>query len=270
MGRSSRRAAVFAGLGALLCAFAGCEALIGLNDFTVRDCPPDVCEAGVPESGPDSDAEGGDALDSTADVEADTRDGGSDGDASDAPDLGSGDVAADVAPDVPPPTVTEIWTQWPMPNPNAPIAPDSAVLLPNPMAYAPGQTVFDQVTHLTWEASGVQVANYAEAEWHCLGLPHAGFSPWRVPTRIELVSLIDWTHVPTFDLDAFAYSVDADTGQATGVYWTSSLAVLSTGGLLPADASVASWPWHWTVSFATGAVVQETTAGFVRCVRGGA
>jgi hypothetical protein len=85
------------------------------------------------------------------------------------------------------------------------------------------------------------------------------------------VSLIDWTHVPTLDVDAFAYDAAADTGQATGVYWSSSLAVPLDGGLIPADASPTSG-WHWTVSFATGLVVQEQqlSPGWVRCVSGGA
>jgi hypothetical protein len=82
------------------------------------------------------------------------------------------------------------------------------------------------------------------------------------------VSLLDWTHVPTFDVDAFAYDADADTGQGTGVYWTSSLAAPPSGGELPGDASPASW-WHWTVSFADGLVVQKLSAGWVRCVKGG-
>jgi hypothetical protein len=259
------------GLGALACAFAGCEVLIGLSDFTVRDCSSGACDSGSAEGDADAYAEA-DAVDSTADA-ADAGDTGSDGaDASDAPDEGSSDVVVG-PPDVSQPTVAEIWTQWLMPNPSVPIAPEASVLLPNPMAYDAGPTVFDQVTHLTWEASGWPVASYADAEWHCLWLAQTTNLPWRVPTRIELVSLIDWTHVPTLDLDAFAPDTDADIGQAAGVYWSSSLAVPTSGGLLPADASLTSW-WHWTVSFATGLVIQEQpqhlSTGWVRCVSGGA
>ncbi len=273
---ASRRAAVLAGLGALACAIAGCEALMGLNDFSVRDCSNDACDAGdAAEGGDDGDA-AADAGDSTADVASDTSDGGSDGaDAGDAPDEGSGDVnVAEAEPDVAPPTVTEIWVQWVMPNPDAAIALGSTVQLPNPMSYAPddaGRTVFDQQTHLTWEASGSQASTYEAAEEHCLSLA-ASPIPWRVPTRVELVSLIDWTHVPTFNVDAFALDSDADTGQAMGTYWTSSLAVPPPpGGVLPVDASLTTW-WHWTVSFATGAVVQQQqgdSVRWVRCVSGG-
>jgi hypothetical protein len=275
---ASRRAAVLAGLGALVCAFAGCEALLGLNDFSVRDCSNDACEeAGAADGGVDADANA-DAGDSTADVASDTSDGGSDGgsdgaDASDAPDEGSGDVVvAEAEPDVAPPTVTQIWIQWVMPNPDAAIALGSTVQLPNPMSYAPddaGRTVLDQKTHLTWEASGSPALKYEDAETHCSLLASSTSQPWRVPTRIELVSLIDWTRVPMFDVDAFAYDPDAGTGQPMGTYWTSSLAVPPQGGPLPADASPTSWGWHWTVSFATGAVVQRLSADSVRCVSGG-
>jgi hypothetical protein len=275
---ASRRAAVLAGLGALACAFAGCEALIGLNEFSVRDCSGDACDTGgAAEGGPDADANAdADGSNAAMDVATDTRDGGSDGaDASDAPDEGSGDVVvSEAAPDVAPPTVTEIWVHWWMPNPpNTPIAPASSTLLPHPMAYSvddAGLTVLDQVTNLTWEASGSHVTTYEDAERHCLGLAQSTGLRWRVPTRIELVSLIDWTHVPTFDVDAFAYDPgDASVGRATGMYWTSSLAVPAEGGLLPPDASPESWPWHWTVSFANGSVMQQTLADSVRCVSGG-
>jgi hypothetical protein len=272
---ASRRAAVLVGLGALACAFAGCEALIGLNGFTVSDCSADGC--GGDEGGLDAYA---DADASTSDSAADiSPDRGSDAaDASDAPHEGSGDVdLSEAAPDVAPPTVTEIWVHWYMPNPpNVPIAPDSSVMLPHPMTYAPddaGQTVVDQVTNLTWEASGFPAASYEDAERHCFTLAQKASSPWRVPTRIEVVSLIDWTHVPMFDVDAFASDTDATTGQAMGTYWTSSLAVSPFGDLVPPDASPLTW-WHWTVSFATGAVTQggvtqATSADWVRCVSGG-
>jgi hypothetical protein len=270
---ASRRAAVLAGLCALACAFAGCEALIGLNQFSVRDCSTEGCEAGgEADGGVDADA----YADSTADVSLDTNDGGSDGaDARDAPDEGSADVAvAEAEPDVAPPTVTQIWVHWFMPNPpNTPIALDASTFLPHPMAYSAddaGLTVLDQVTSLTWEASGFRAASYADAESHCLGLGQTPPLRWRVPTRIELVSLIDWTRVPTYDVDAFAYDPgDADVGRATGTYWTSSLAVPAQGGQLPPDASPGSWPWHWTVSFASGAVEPQMSADSVRCVSGG-
>jgi hypothetical protein len=275
MGASSRRAWVLVGLGALACAFAGCEVLIGLNDFTVSDCSSGACEeGGAQESGADADASGdADAsAGDSADVAVEARDTGSDGaDASDAPDEGSSDVTVG-PPDVAQPTVSEIWVQWVMPNPDAETYPGSDASLPNPMAYSydGGTTVFDQRTGLTWEASGTEVTSYEDAEWHCARLTQPGSPSWRVPTRIELVSLIDWTHVPTLDLDAFAPDTDADTGQASGVYWSSSLAVPPTGGPLPADASPTSG-WHWTVSFATGLVVQQQqlSAGWVRCVSGG-
>ncbi len=273
---ASRRAAFLAGLGALACAFAGCEALIGLNEFSVRDCSDGTCDAaGAPDSGPDVYADVPDVpdADSTADVANDTTEH-LDASDSDAPDQRSADDATDEGlPDVAPPTVTQIWTQSIMPNPNAPITPDSSILLPNPMSYAAqsvGGTVVDHETGLVWEASGRPALNYEEAATYCQQLQTSSLS-WRVPTRIELASLIDWTHVPTLDVDAFAYDPDSGTGRAMGSYWTSSLAAPPPGGVVPAEASTWFW-WHWTVSFATGAVVQQMSDGgadSVRCVSGG-
>jgi hypothetical protein len=134
-------------------------------------------------------------------------------------------------------------------------------------SYDGGATVYDQRTNLTWEASGTHASTYADAEWHCLSLTPARSQPWRVPTRIELVSLVDWTHSgPMFDVDAFAYDPDAGTGQGTGTYWSSSLAALN-GALPPVDADTSTWV-RWTVSFDDGTVTPGYGA-WVRCVSGG-
>ncbi len=276
---ASRRAAVFAGLGAAVCALAACDVLLGLNDFSVRDCKVERCDGSVPtEDGPDArdDADAGKpAADGMTDSSPEAADGASDGDASDAPGDGDADGIGDGPPDVAPPTVTEIWVHWPMPNPDAAIAPDSDASLPNPMSYVTDHTaltVYDQVTLLTWEATPAAAATYADAETACLALAQTTSAPWRVPTRIELVSLIDFTRVPTFDVDAFPLPADAAPGAAAGTYWTSSLAPSPAGPAFPPDADPTTSP-HWAVSFADGTVATTATRGvsasWVRCVRGG-
>jgi hypothetical protein len=75
----------------------------------------------------------------------------------------------------------------------------------------------------------------------------------RVPTRIELVSLVDFTTQPAINLNAFP-------GTMAQPFWTSSV--------VPADAGLDAASQYWSVSFADG-IVDKTPAMYVRCVVGG-
>lgn len=91
------------------------------------------------------------------------------------------------------------WAEWPMPN-----SPSSG--LPNPSSYdttsMPG-VVIDNVTGLMWQRS-VDANSYtwADAKAYCSSLTVAGESDWRLPTEIELVSLLSPT-APAIDPAAF-------------------------------------------------------------------
>jgi hypothetical protein len=90
---------------------------------------------------------------------------------------------------------------------------------------------------------------YSDARAYCAGLTTGG--KWRLPSRIELVSLLDLSRSP-------AAAPEFKTMQAE-VYWTSS-EVRPFG----ADRK------HWTVSFAGDTVlgqVPETGSARVRCIR---
>jgi hypothetical protein len=230
-------------LAALAGSLAACEVLLGLGDFRRVSCAFD-CDAGESGFAPGLDASVPDADDAEAEAAADA------GDASPAP-------VANVTDATPPEaTAHEIWAHWPMPNPDAAIAPDSAVPLPNPMTYDAGQEggTLDWQTKLLWETDGAQVAStYLEAWGHCSSLGPG----WRVPTRIELVSLVDFTrYSPSIDEPPFART------QMMKPYWTSSVVWAPDAG---ADAAVN----YWTVWFNDGLVYPDHAGGYVRCVNGG-
>lgn len=113
---------------------------------------------------------------------------------------------------------------------------------------AAARTVVDNVTGLEWQrepAPGTQ--NWAAAESYCDSLSWGGRSDWRLPTRMELLSLVDYTRInPATDGGTFPGT--------TGDFWTAS------GRTGTAN--------KWYVDFSTGrAAAQSASQGYnVRCV----
>jgi hypothetical protein len=136
-----------------------------------------------------------------------------------------------------------IWAEWPIPNP-----PSSG--LPNPQSYdtsVPG-VVCDQVTRLLWqrEVDSTAIPTQDEAVAYCEALELAGYDDWRLPTRIELASLLDHSQTPSLSAEAFPATPQS-------LFWTSSRYGTQA----------------WAISFQAGDVlpVVTTTLGLVRCVR---
>jgi hypothetical protein len=96
--------------------------------------------------------------------------------------------------------------------------------LPNEHSYdtaSPG-IVVDRITCLIWERA-VDPTSYtlAQAGLYCDGLVLAGYDDWRLPTFIELLSIVDYTRpAPTIDPTAFPNT------PAEG-FWVSTSKVLS-------------------------------------------
>ncbi len=141
--------------------------------------------------------------------------------------------------------VVHPYASWPAP-------PDA------PSDYADNQdgTVTDNVTGLVWEAAGGRegLATWEQAKAYCASLSLAGRA-WRLPSRIELVSLVDFTNTtgPLIDTAAFP-------GTPGHPFWASS-------AYAHGKAS------GWYVDFGTGHVGPDTASlggAGVRCVAAGA
>src|SRR5262249_10292290 len=95
---------------------------------------------------------------------------------------------------------------------------DFSINLPNYVVAT--DVVTDPITHLMWErtvTSSSPTLNWADAHFRCQQLALAGFEDWRLPSRIELISLDDLGHFsPPIDPAAFP-------GTPTEPFWTSSL-----------------------------------------------
>jgi hypothetical protein len=155
------------------------------------------------------------------------------------------------------------WADWPMPN--GPI--DVEAGAPNPESYSANPrdgTVTDQVTGLMWEEDTITAGQRSEdpsvvqADWstawaYCEGLTLAGHEDWRLPTIIELVSILDDDSAPTIDTRVFSNP--------------SSCYLLLSATRVPSQT--AAW---WVVMPNTGNVYttwgsDPCTSVAVRCVR---
>lgn len=119
--------------------------------------------------------------------------------------------------------VVPIHPSWPMPDSSIDFCSDGtqvtacpaatepgfgqdAQYVVNPLSYQPdADTVLDQVTGLVWQRRvAIGTYDWWEARGYCAGLDLAGHQDWRLPSRVELVSLLDFGQLdPTIDLDAF-------------------------------------------------------------------
>ncbi len=215
--RVARGAAVALSLGALPLALA-CNSIIGLTDFEKTQCAGARC---ADDGGPLPDQ----LVEAGADVVTDSP-----------IDAKGADPVS--------------WAKWRMPN----YGPTDAGLPPtSPPLVASGALVTDTVTNLVWRSTIVPGDfSASEAEAECEKIANG---PWRAPKRIELVTLLDYSH-PTPFVDRKAF-----TDLANFQVW-------STSEVRPFNAGDPSQP-YWVVNFGSGAV--EPLAGDLKakvlCVR---
>jgi hypothetical protein len=142
--------------------------------------------------------------------------------------------------------------------PNPPVA-----ALPNPFNYTDNGdgTVLDHVTGLVWQKAVSGSATWAAAPAYCtsLTLPAPNGMTWQVPTRIQLLSIVDYTTGAAVDAPFLA------SGQPPGgkYTWTSTPWVVSQISTKPQDA--------WMVNFGGGGgltsnAAAQTATEWIRCV----
>jgi hypothetical protein len=217
---------------------AACSLLAGLEkDFERVECLRD-CDGGSPESAANAgDGAAGDAAPGDAYVEADS------------------DAAADPCGyvDVTDPAIlaSTDFAGFRMPNANG------INMISN---VVDGDVVHDKTTGLTWRRESASTAmTVGEGATYCAGLAADGGSPWRMPTRIELASLLRYN--PLFDVNGnyvppCIASDYVPYGPAT--FFLSSTPVAATAAPLQ----------HWAFTYGTCGAEPLSGAHSIRCVQG--
>lgn len=116
-------------------------------------------------------------------------------------------------------------------------------------------SVCDRTTLLEWErAVSATLRSWTDAVAYCDSLSLEGASDWRLPTRIELLSIVDYTHKePAIDAVAFP-------GTPVDGFWSSTKMF---GVFNDPNAYFVYFDYGQAIPFA------KSEPLFVRCVRGG-
>jgi hypothetical protein len=200
-------------------------------------------------------AAGGTAADDgsaagTAGQGGNASDGGGSGGSS-AGESGSGGTAPD------PNCGTNAWACWRMPNPTGSGLPNEAVYTDNGDG-----TVRDHATGLIWQKRApAGTFTWDQALAYCADLALGGHDDWRVPTRIELTSITDFTRSGA-KLDPSAFP-----GESGGFHKTSSDWILTIEQRGAGRGRDFAWAFNMSDGIVSNAR-SKATQDRVRCVRG--
>ncbi|MBH2006195.1 MAG: DUF1566 domain-containing protein [Myxococcaceae bacterium] len=125
--------------------------------------------------------------------------------------------------------------------------------------------ITDRMTGLQWQKVGsAPASNWTAAQAYCADLLESGFGDWRLPTHVELQTLVDYTMDcagPCLDLNFFPGT------QTSSYYWSSDA--------LQGYPGSAWWVSYGNGSYYAGLVCSQgyggcssvPASGFTRCVR---
>lgn len=140
------------------------------------------------------------------------------------------------------------WAQWRLPE-SSPAASSYRVET---------AAVCDRTTGLLWERAPTTPKTWDDAAVYCETLSLHGFTDWRMPTRIELLSLVDFgTSKPAINATAFPGTV-IDAGSPESMYWTRT-----------SYPTLALRRYVVSFDFGQALTVPKDEVHAVRCVRGG-
>jgi len=119
--------------------------------------------------------------------------------------------------------------------------------------FAETSMVKDPARHLMWEDTPhtkETKVNYFQAKHYCSELKLGKYNDWRVPTLMELLSIVDYRRYKPAIKKPLSYVEEESS------YWTTTLYIGDSGS-------------RWVVNFKDGATsdASENYDRYVRCVR---
>jgi hypothetical protein len=136
--------------------------------------------------------------------------------------------------------------------------------LPNPASYTDlgNGAVLDNLTCLAWEMAPLATLDtLANNTARCASLASerfAGYDDWRLPTRVEMASLVDFTKTSGDAIDAI-FPTEPHGYYRTGSDWYETITKQNTSG----------YAWIYNMgSGLTSNAYAGTSNAYVRCVRG--
>lgn len=231
-------------------AAAGCAAVLGVDDPEPTPGsetePVDTSSSGEPGSSGASGASSGASSSSGASGSSGASSSSSAGGSGTGSSSSSGSASSSGSPADPVRQVDLAYPAWPLP-PSHPLPASYDVI---------GAMVYDRTTGLTWErAPTLAGGTRPQAAAYCSTLSLGGYTDWRLPSRIELISLLDLGVSEPPWIEAAAFPEMGSAG-----YWSQSLLALPT-------AEPQYWVIHFQSGFASYAFGTVDTRA-VRCVRG--
>lgn len=154
------------------------------------------------------------------------------------------------------------WPCWPMPNP-----PSSG--LPNPASYKDlgNGAVTDNLTCLTWEKTPSATAStLAGNATYCANLGttnFAGFNDWRMPTRVEMASIVDFSTTSGDAISSTVFPAEPRGYYRTASDWWETITNPHNTNPPPDLA----WIYGMSSGF-TSNNYSAASSALVRCVRG--
>ena len=125
---------------------------------------------------------------------------------------------------------------------------DCSMMIP----VAEDEVVTDSLTGLMWQRMYASSRNWDDAVDYCDELEYGGYTDWRLPSQLELLSIVDnGTINPSTDALAFR-------GTPSGRFWTSILQPSTEGGARYVGFTYGQCSYYG-----------KTKGCYVRCVRGG-
>jgi hypothetical protein len=215
-----------------------CRGVLGIDDSVAL-----LTDGGAGDGASSTDAsgavEGGALADGAVAGDGSSASDGATGDSSAGGDAGEGGTTS---------TVDARYANWPM-------APDHPTQL---TTSASGTIVNDALTGLSWEQTSTSMySSITMGSAYCAGLTLGGKNDWRVPTRIELLSIVD------YDPTMAPAKLPAIFGAHNSNNWTQSKIIGNAA-------------CTYSIGFLNSAeydlVFPETVgaSAWTRCVRGGA